>query len=329
MMGGIRVPQAGRINLVREFLFWTAVIILALMLGAYLPFAGVVIFAVITFPLVLFSIRHDTLAGVLLLGAVTGLSVFIFGKFEGLFFLCEFGALSQVLAYGIRHNLSHEKTIFSSFLIIIVTMSVWLVSINTQIKDGNLNDYIKKEITENFNQSIEVYNKLEIKREQKEVFKKVAQTTRNYLVKTYWGIYAGFTLLMIVLNLFVCERLLALLGFPITLAIPFYSLKLSEHFIWGFIISAGMVAVNILSLVKREVLYLAGLNLLIVFLTLYFIQGLAISNFWWKKIHPPVSLLFLMFFLMMVYPSLFLIILTGGGLSDTWFDLRKAAPGLQ
>jgi len=91
---------------------------------------------------------------------------------------------------------------------------------------------------------------------------------------------------------------------------------LPDLFVWVLIGSA------ILSLIPRETLNIAGMNLLFLSLLIYTAHGSAILAYWLKK-QRGHRLFFYLIFIALTLQPLFLIFVAGCGIFDIWFDFRK------
>ncbi|MGA1846392.1 DUF2232 domain-containing protein [Deferribacter abyssi] len=83
----------------------------------------------------------------------------------------------------------------------------------------------------------------------------------------------------------------------------------------GFLILANFISAKIISY-----------NTLIIFFTLFFIQGIEILEFWLKKINVPPIFKYIILFFILLEPPL-TIILSIFGLFDIWIDFRKLNKG--
>ena len=96
----------------------------------------------------------------------------------------------------------------------------------------------------------------------------------------------------------------------------FHHLKLSEYLVW-VLIAAGFSL-----LIKQPVVQQLALNCLTVILPLYFLQGIAIITFFFrKKAFSTLSRVFGYLLILVVNPLPLLV--TAMGVFDMWFDFRK------
>jgi uncharacterized protein YybS (DUF2232 family) len=99
--------------------------------------------------------------------------------------------------------------------------------------------------------------------------------------------------------------------------LPFSSWSLPEYWIWGLILS-------LLLYLLPEPYRRAGLNLLLVFLGLYLLQGAAVSSSLFRRWQLPTALKVFLYLLSFSQPFL-LLLLALIGLSDVWLNFRKMA----
>ncbi|HEY7139964.1 MAG TPA: DUF2232 domain-containing protein [Methylomirabilota bacterium] len=97
---------------------------------------------------------------------------------------------------------------------------------------------------------------------------------------------------------------------------PFAQEAVPDHLVWGAI-GAGVLLVS-----RHDRLEAAGLNLLLVLMPLYVIQGLAVFRHFFQRIGLPRLLQVVSFGLLAMQPLL-LVAVSCVGLSDLWIDFRK------
>jgi uncharacterized protein YybS (DUF2232 family) len=92
--------------------------------------------------------------------------------------------------------------------------------------------------------------------------------------------------------------------------------KMPDWVVW-FVIAAGAAMI-----VPEEAVQIAGLNVLIVVLFLYLLQGLSIVQFFFRQKNIPRYLRALFYALIVLYQYL-LVFVSAIGLFDIWVDFRK------
>lgn len=139
------------------------------------------------------------------------------------------------------------------------------------------------------------------------------------------GILAAFTIFLSWLNLVVAKKFFSHLGYLgelqelFTFRIPFY-------FVWIVISCLTLFLLNVY-LIQIEKIEFFLLNFFIVFLTLYFFQGLSILSFYLvvKKVASWVKLICYSLLLIFIQPLGVLLI--AAGFFDSWFNFRKMNAG--
>ena len=121
------------------------------------------------------------------------------------------------------------------------------------------------------------------------------------------GIFAGAVANYVVARLMLRRRF----GFR-----PFAQEAVPDHLVWGAI-GAGVLLVS-----RHQRLEATGLNLLLVLMPLYVIQGLAVFRHFFQRIGLPRLLQVVSFGLLAMQPLL-LVAVSCVGLSDLWIDFRK------
>ena len=121
------------------------------------------------------------------------------------------------------------------------------------------------------------------------------------------GVFAGAVANFAIARLCLRRRL----GFR-----PFAQEAVPDHLVWGAI-GAGVLLAS-----RHERLEAVGLNLLLVLMPLYVIQGLAVFRHFFQRIGLPRLLQVVSFGLLAMQPLL-LVAVSCVGLSDLWIDFRK------
>ena len=121
------------------------------------------------------------------------------------------------------------------------------------------------------------------------------------------GIFAGAVANYVVARFCLRRRF----GFP-----PFAQEAVPDHLVWGAI-GAGVLLVS-----RHQPLEATGLNVLLVLMPLYVIQGLAVVRHFFQRIGLPRILQVVCFGLLAMQPLL-LVAVSCVGLSDLWIDFRK------
>jgi len=123
---------------------------------------------------------------------------------------------------------------------------------------------------------------------------------------------------IVCLNLLVPVHLAERLGLDRSHVPPLEELTIPFGWVWGLILS-GM-----LYLLKIPYLQWVGLNIALIFLLAYLIQGYGILTFFIQRTRLPKIIKGIIYFSFLLQPSLMLL-LCGIGLFETWFHFRERA----
>lgn len=97
---------------------------------------------------------------------------------------------------------------------------------------------------------------------------------------------------------------------------PFAEEAVPDHLVWGVIVGGGLLVLG------HDTLALTGLNLLLVMIPLYAVQGLAVMQHFFQKVRLPRPLQGVGFGLFALQPVL-LVAVACLGLTDLWADFRR------
>lgn len=96
------------------------------------------------------------------------------------------------------------------------------------------------------------------------------------------------------------------------------SWRVSDYLVWVFLAS------GVILLLPLGMLSHAGLNVFVITLALYLLQGVAIAAFWGQRLPlPPGAKWLLAVVILLFVGPLFLVLCTAAGLFDLWVDFRR------
>ncbi|RTZ97421.1 MAG: hypothetical protein DSY90_07330 [Deltaproteobacteria bacterium] len=136
------------------------------------------------------------------------------------------------------------------------------------------------------------------------------------LVRITPALVSATTLLVIWANLIAARPLFLFGHLPFPATGPLNQWRAPELLIWLLIACGGML------LIPSGTLHMIGLNGLIVLVTIYFFQGIAIVSFYFNKKNFSKAAKIL-FYGLIVVQQLLLFVVIGLGLFDVWLDFRR------
>jgi uncharacterized protein YybS (DUF2232 family) len=280
--------------------------------GATIPVAGV-FFALLTpLPLVLLFVRGSraiALLGLLVVGAI--LAPLLGSSYTWVFYL-EFGLPAVVLAEAIRCEWDPEPSVAAGVLAMLMGSLAGLFVLS---RNGAPIDYLMEHLDLALQEALGFYSKMGLPPEEVGRLSTSAEHVRRFLIATSPGLFIAAALLTTFTNYFLARNGLSRAS-TAGGAAPGFAWNLPDWLVWLFI-GAATLFLSGLPVVKE-----VGLNGLIIMLTLYFLQGLAIAAFWIQRLKLPPLVGILGVVLLLLQPLL-LLILTGVGLFDIWFVFRR------
>jgi len=312
------LSSEGRAIIIRDFLAGIVISLLVFVFAAASPLSVSFFFFLSPLPIIYFYSKLGRIPGLLLV--LTTLAVAFFtlktlnhGEYVPL--ICLLSYLGVILAETLRRKISIEKAILSS-LVALMIPGLLLITYSI-IRTGEapwqlIEPYIVNAILE----SAKLYSELGVPTEQVNLIKDNAQQIAVFFINILPALGLVSITLCIWLNLLAARAIFyrRRLYYP-----DFGDLakwKTPEKLVWMVIVSGGML------LIPNDRVFYVGLNVLIVCLFVYLLQGLAIISFFFRKKNIPVYLRTI-FYALLIFQQIFILLVIAVGLFDLWFDFRK------
>ncbi len=225
------------------------------------------------------------------------------------------GSFGLVLSEIFRKALSLEKTVFYSLLAVLTLGSVFLLYHFLMTGEDPLH-LIESTISEGIQESIAVYAQLGISSEQLNELKTNAPRIIQVILSLFPALATIFAASFVLTNVLAGRAILRKTGVkaPDFGDLAFW--KIPDQMVWFVIAAGGLI------LVPRDDLRTVGLNLLILFLFFYLLQGFAIVSYYFRKKNVPLVFRGAIYFLIFAQNFLFLVV-AAIGFADVWIDFRK------
>jgi len=233
----------------------------------------------------------------------------------GLVFFPLLGFLGVVLSEVLRKNCSIERTvIYCGGILLSLGLAVlmYLSLTSSTMPWSVIGTHISVVVQEN----IDMYSRAGISPQNIELIRENADLITRALVGLFPSIVFVGTIFLVWVNILTGKWLFKKKGmwYP-----SFGDLSLWKTFdktVWLVVIAGVFI------LIPSQGFRILGLNIMIVLLFIYMLQGLAIVSFFFKRKNVPVILRAFGYFL--IFAQQFLIFIVAGlGLIDTWTDFRK------
>ncbi len=141
----------------------------------------------------------------------------------------------------------------------------------------------------------------------------------SFLAMIFPGVLINSYLTMVWINILLIKRLLKKRGLSVQ------SLENLNHWKAPFMLIFGVIVFSIALFVVSGPLKFIAINSLTILMFIYFFQGIAVVSYFFQKKNAPFTLRLMVYVLITVQP-LFLTLVIGFGLFDTWANFRKLEP---
>lgn len=230
-------------------------------------------------------------------------------------FFVELLLLGFVLSELIELDLSIEKTmLYACGSVIFVGIAGLLFYSN--LSDKGIYAFVAEYISKNLKLTLEIYENMGVSQDSIHMISNSLENIKYVLIRIIPALVVASTFFVSWTNLLVAKPILKSRGlfYP-----SFGSLKIwkaPEFLIW-VIIGCGL-----LLLLPEKTFKIIGLNGLLIMLTVYFFQGIAIVSFYFEKKRFPRVLKVFLYSLIALQQAVLLVII-GLGLFDMWLNFRK------
>jgi uncharacterized protein YybS (DUF2232 family) len=197
------------------------------------------------------------------------------------------------------------------------TLSIILLFFIFTDRESTLTEFFQQQIDGHFKQSMEALKGMGDKPEDLKAMQEFADRTSGVLAQSYPSFIIIGTFITAVINYYAARFLWGrIYGSGLFHPARFSEWAVPDQTVWVFIGSGA------LCFLADGTLGVAGINLFLLVLVVYFFQGLAILIYFLESRNVPVFFWILIFFVIVFQP-----LLIGGavglGVFDTWMDIRK------
>jgi uncharacterized protein YybS (DUF2232 family) len=287
---------------------------LAVVVCTVVPMAGLIGSAFIPVPLIVFRAKLGRAAAQVIGGAALGCAGLLGGSIEALFF-GELLLIGIVLGELMGRSGSLEKTMTLVCIAVILAGLGGILIASLWTGQGPL-ALLSEGVRHHLELSLLLYQQMGLSQEQIDFLENSIDVIQRVLVGILPALAIGSTLMVAWISLLASRRLCLRQGLPFPDYGPLDRWKAPEPMVWG-VIGAG-----VLLLVPSLGAKLLGLNGLIVFMVVYFFQGMAIVAYFFQKKKIPRIARVVLYGLIAIQQVVMLAVI-GVGFFDTWFNFRK------
>jgi hypothetical protein len=285
---------------------------------AFVPIGGGLLTALAPFPLIVLAVKHSWRYAMYLMGLEGGLML-LGGQWQSLLFLAQCGLVVLAISWAIRRGWSISQTLVGSLVVLFGVGALLLAVYSTFVQSPT-----QRLVTRYFDNVI--YMSQEYVRAVEQLQDGEDEQLTALVEALPQLVFTVLPALMVTGHLFInlfnyilvrryCQRSQP----PLTLDPDDLTCwRASDYLVWVFLVS------GVALLLPMHLVNTIGLNVLLVTLAIYLLQGLAIALFWGRRLPLPMGaqcLVIAMVFL--IAGPLCVIVCTAAGLFDLWADFRR------
>ncbi len=311
MTGTLIQPSA-----IKDILTGILLCMLIIAIMYILPLIGVFAWMFLPLPVLFYRLKTGRNGGGIIM--VTSLAVLILLTSNFAFNTLYFGSLLMTgffLGECIEKHLSIEKImLYTGLAVLGIGVAILLIySLTyTQGIEHLISNYVTRYQTlssQLFSESAQLYPDMKVDTQ-------MLEKAGSVFVMIFPGIFINSYLTMVWLNILLIKKLLLKKGIHVTSIENLNQWKAPDYLVFG------VIGLSILIFLPVDALKFIAVNCLIILMFVYFFQGIAVVSFFFQKKSAPSALRFFFYILIAIQP-LFMFLVIGLGLFDTWINFRK------
>ncbi len=303
-------------NISKDIISGIAIIGLIFTASTYLPIIGFFFSLFIPLPILFYRSKLGRTTGIIVYILSIIIMIVITGSISlDIFFFAELLLLGFVLSELFEMRLSIDKTISYACASVLITVIV-ILFFYSNLSNTGIYTLASEYISRNLELTMAMYESLGVPEESIHVISNSMEKIHYVLIRIIPAMLISLTLFVSWTSLLIAKPLLKAknIFFP-----DFDSLKLwkaPEFMVWLFI------GCGVMLILPDNSFKILGLNGLIILLTIYFFQGIAIVSFYFEKKNVPrIFRIFL--YSVLALQQLVLLSVIGLGFFDMWLNFRK------
>ena len=310
------MPQIFKRDISKDLLNGIGITILLFAVSIYLPLVGFFCAVFIPLPMIFYRSKLGRKVGAMIPAMAIIVMLAILGRISiDLLFFVELLILGFVLGEFFEMNLSLEKTIGYAVLIVLAT-GVFGLLFYSNLTSFGITALVTDYVSKNLELSLRLYKSMGMSEENIQLISNSLQSIQYVLVRIIPALAIMTTLFVSWASILISKHLLRRKGlfYPDFGALTHW--KAPEFLVWG------VIGCGLLLLFPERGFKMFGLNGLLVLMTLFFFEGIAIVSFYFEKKRFPSVLRFFLYSLIALQQILLLLVI-GLGFFDVWLNFRK------
>jgi uncharacterized protein YybS (DUF2232 family) len=285
-------------------------------LSISIPVLGFFCFLVLPLPPLAYRLRLDRKKSAIIACSAWGcLFFFVGGLSADMFLMAGMMFLGFLMGEGIRKNLPVDKTIAYACGGVLLTGAFGLIlygNISSLGLTAMVSDYIGK----NLEMTLVLYKSMGMPEENIRVISEAMASIKYVLIRILPSLFAAGLLISSWLTLLLAKITLKREKTLYPVFGPLNIWKAPDNLVWGVIGCALMIVLPV------GALKMLGLNGMIIFLVIYFFQGIAVVSFYFETKRVPFALKILLYSIIFIQ-QIFVLVIAGLGFFDIWLNFRR------
>jgi uncharacterized protein YybS (DUF2232 family) len=289
---------------------------LIMLAATYIPFLGAFCSCFIPLPIIYYRLKLGRKPMMILMTLTMLIAIQSYGGLSiDTLLIAELLVLGSVMSEFIRKELSADEIVLYTTGILFIAGMFGLLYYSQMISTG-VGTIVTNHIDHYVTIMINIYRELGMADDQLE---QIARSLNLIIFVLMPSISIAFLMIVTWLNLLAARLTFQhyQLSFPDFGSLNYW--KSPDILVWGLIGSGSIM------LFPSEMLKILGSNLLIIFMVIYFFQGIAVVSFFFEKKNVSRTVRTLLYSFIIIH-QLSLILIIGIGLFDVWADFRKQNP---
>ena len=300
----------------RDMVTGTLIAVAMIQISAWLPLMGFMIAMLLPAPIVFYRLKCDPITA-LVIAAFGCLASPLINGHVGPDQLVHASLLvfGLIMGEGWARNEPRERFVLRGILSVMAGTTLVLV-IRGMASGIGLLPMLEGYVRANLELSLKIYNQMGIPAQTVSMFEQSLPLITSAMVRLLPAVSASVLILSAWLSILTVLQQTRRLEIPAPKIGALIHWRVPNHWVWAVIACGGSL------LLPLPGLRLAAIGGLLVLLTLYFMQGMAILGFWLDHRNAPRWVRTVIYTLI-VFQQFLLVALMVTGLFDTWFDFRK------
>ena len=310
------MPRTGQGDISKDILSGIAITTLIFAVSVYMPIIGFISALFIPLPTLFYRSKLGRKTGAIIpVLTILLMTVFLGGVSIDILFFFELLLLGFILSELFELDLTVEKTMLYASSFVVLTGIVCLL-FYSQVSNTGIIALVSEYVAKNLELTLALYENMGVSAENIQMISASLNNIQYVLVRIIPAIVVTSTVFVSWSCLLIAKPMLKSrkLFYPAFGSLNLW--KAPESLVWGVIGSGVML------ILPYKTLKIIGLNILLVLMTIYFFQGIAIVSFYFEKKQFSRMLRFVLYSLIALQQIVLLVVI-GLGIFDMWLNFRK------